>query len=221
MALIACENLTIGYEGNAVLRNVNFSVAADDFIVIVGSNGSGKTSLINALMGLIKPFGGKIISDTSLIKGGIGFAPQANLVEKDFPASVYEAVISARTKRFFHDKQDRKRALECLEIFGISDLKNISYQRLSGGQRQKVLLARILCGDFPLLILDEPSNSLDIKTQGDLYRTLRSANEKGSAIILISHDVQKVSGLAKTFLCLKDGVVDFFGSDKDWEARNV
>ena len=165
MALITCEHVCLGYDGQTVLRDVNFTVSRGDLLCVVGENGSGKSTLIKGLLGLKAPEQGRITLGDGLVRNEIGYLPQQTQLQRDFPASVAEVVrsgcINQMHGRPFYSRADRARAQENMERMGIEDLANRSYQALSGGQQQRVLLARALCAADRLLILDEPVTGLD------------------------------------------------------------
>ena len=169
MALLTCKDICMGYEGKIMLQNVNFHVNSGDYLCIVGENGSGKSTLLKGILRLKSVASGEFTFGDGLSKNEIGYLPQRMNIRKDFPASVYEVVLSGRNNQMgwrpFFTKKDKKIALERMEWMGILDLKNESFAVLSGGQQQRVLLARALCATQKLLVLDEPVTGLDPKNQ--------------------------------------------------------
>lgn len=165
MALIKCENISIAYEGQTVVHDLSFQVSEDDYLCIVGENGSGKSTLVKSILGLKNPVKGKIILGDGLSQNEIGYLPQQTDVQKDFPASVYEVVLSGRLNgrgmRPFYTAADKRSARENMELLGIRELERQCFRDLSGGQKQRVLLARALCATRKLLLLDEPVTGLD------------------------------------------------------------
>ena len=149
MALIKCEQVSIGYEGQTVVRDLDFVIEPGDYLCIVGENGSGKSTLVKSLLGLKNVEKGHIIYGDGLKQNEIGYLPQQNDSQKDFPASVYEVVLSGRlNSRGFHPfytPGDKREAVEKMELLGIRELEKQSFRDLSGGQKQRVLLARALC----------------------------------------------------------------------------
>lgn len=205
MALITCEHVCLGYDGQTVLRDVNFTVSRGDLLCVVGENGSGKSTLIKGLLGLKAPEQGSITLGDGLVRNEIGYLPQQTQLQRDFPASVAEVVrsgcINQMHGRPFYSRADRARAQENMERMGIEDLAHHSYQALSGGQQQRVLLARALCAANDLLILDEPVTGLDPASMQDLYKTLRYLNAReGMAIIMVTHDMENALREAKHIL---------------------
>lgn len=212
--LFDVKNLSLGYEKEKIINNISFCVNEKDFIIVVGKNGAGKSTLIKGILGLIKPMEGKIIFDSSLNRKLIGYMPQETKVESSFPASVMEIVLSGRINKMgfrpFYNKEDKEKAIEALKILNVYDIKNKSFCDLSGGQRQKVLLARSLCATDKLLILDEPSNNLDNTSREEFYLLLMKLNkELGITIIMISHDSDIDKLLGNKLLKLTDDSYEF------------
>ena len=196
MALIICENLTLGYETGAVAEGLSFSVEEDDYLCIVGENGSGKSTLMKTLLGLVQPLGGKLTFSGGFSPTGIGYLPQQTAVQRDFPASVREVVLSGCQARSglrpFYNKEEKRLAAENMERMGIAALAERCYRELSGGQQQRVLLARALCAARRMLLLDEPVTGLDPAASAEMYRLIDDLHKSGVAIVMISHDVDAV-----------------------------
>ena len=212
--LLEVKDLTLGYEKENIIENISFTVEDKDFIIVVGKNGAGKSTLIKGILGLIKPKSGEIKFSPSLKKNLIGYMPQETKVSQSFPASVYEIVLSGRINKMgfrpFYNKEDKIKALEALKILNISNIKDKSFSELSGGQRQKVLLARSLCATEKLLILDEPSNNLDQTSREEFYLLLMKLNKEfGITIIMISHDSDLDKVLGNKRLRIKDKGFEF------------
>lgn len=214
MALIKTENLTLSYENMTVIEDLSFNVAGGDYLCIVGENGSGKSTLVKALLGLKKPESGLIEFGDGLLQKEIGYLPQQTSAQRDFPASVFEVVISgclnSRGLRPFYSAKERKAALENIERLGITELKNRSYRELSGGQQQRVLLARALCATKKLLLLDEPVTGLDPMVTAELYELIAGINKSGVTIVMVTHDMQSALKYASHILCLTESD-SFFG----------
>ena len=194
MAILKVNQLSLGYENQVVINNISFEVNNKDFILVIGSNGVGKSTLIKGILGIIKPISGEITRD--LNSKNIGYMPQETKVDKNFPASVMEIVLSGLInkmgRRPFYNKENKDKAREALRILKIENLEKKIFSELSGGQRQKVLLSRSLCATTNLLILDEPSNNLDQESKVDFYCTLKHLNEgHGITIIMITHDISR------------------------------
>lgn len=219
-SLIRCEDLSFGYDGRRVVKDLNFSVNRGDYLAIVGENGSGKTTLLKGLLNLIKPLSGQVIMGQNLTFKNIGYLPQQTLVQRDFPTSVKEVVLSGclNRKTFIpsYSKQDRSRAKKQMERMSIVDLGQTSYRDLSGGQQQRVLLARALCAADKMMIMDEPASGLDPLVSHELYALISELNkEDNMTIIIVSHDIHCVLKDASHVLHLK-GTQLFFGSKEDY-----
>lgn len=193
MALIECKNVVIGYDSKVVLDNLNFKVNSGDYLCIIGENGSGKTTLMKTILGLKAPLGGEITFGDGLKKNEIGYLPQQTVVQRDFPASVREIVLSGclnkRGSASFYSKADKELAEKNMERMDITSLSKRCYRELSGGQQQRVLLARALCATEKVLLLDEPVSGLDPKVTAQMYSLIKDLNEQGITIIMISHDM--------------------------------
>lgn len=195
--MIKIRNLNLGYGGIVPIRNLNIEIEDGDFVCVVGNNGTGKSTLIKAITGLLKPLSGSIT--LSNLRKSIGYMPQETKVDSHFPASVYEIVLSGtlNNKRIktFYSKSDKDNVEYYLKLLKIENLKNKCFNELSGGQRQKVLLARSLCATKDLLILDEPTSSLDNDSKEYFYQILLRLNkEKHLTIIMITHDINYIIG---------------------------
>lgn len=219
MAQIICTNLSLGYEGKTVTQNINFSVSRGDYICIVGENGSGKSTLIKAILRLIKPLGGEIIESPSLKNSKIGYLPQQTEIQKDFPASVKEVVLSgcSSSKRgLFYSGAAKKTAKSAMERMGILDISDKSFRDLSGGQRQRVFLARALCATDEMLVLDEPVTGLDPGVTEEMYSLLARLNkEDKTTIIMVSHDISAAIKYASHILHIGTTQL-FFGTAQDY-----
>lgn len=225
MALIKCENVSIGYEGQTVVKDLDFQIDPGDYLCIVGENGSGKSTLVRSLLGLKNVEKGQIIYGDGLKQTEIGYLPQQTDVQKDFPASVYEVVRSGRlNSRGFHPfytATDRKAAVEKMDLLGIRDLARQCFRDLSGGQKQRVLLARALCATKSLLLLDEPVTGLDPIVTGEFYQLIRRINrESGIAVVMVSHDIESAVKDASHILHLQETAL-FFGTTEEYKRSPV
>lgn len=215
MSQISCKNVSLGYEGQIVTKNINFEVNKGDYLCIVGENGSGKSTLVKALLGLIKPLGG------SIDKGGvrIGYLPQQTEIQPDFPASVREVVVSGcagSIHSFFYGKKEKDMALKCMKRMRIDNLASKSFRELSGGQKQRVLLARALCAADDILLLDEPVTGLDPSVTAELYKILKKLNhDDNMTIIMVSHDINSSLKYATKILHIGHSQL-FFGNSSEY-----
>ncbi len=225
MALIKCENAAFGYDGTVAAENVTFSVEKGDYLYIIGENGTGKSTLVKGLVGLTKPVAGSVTYGDGLNSRKIGYMPQKTEIQSDFPASVYEVVISGCLGRGgfrpFYTKHDRERVCEAMTALHIHDIEHKSYRELSGGQQQRVLLARALVAAGDVLLLDEPAAGLDPVVTADLYSVIADLNRRhGVTVIMVSHDLDAVAESASHILHMKKSPL-FFGKKEDYLASNV
>lgn len=223
MSYISCENLAVGYEGQAVANGISFSVEKGDYLCILGENGSGKSTLMKTILGLQEPLSGEIKRGDGLQKGEIGYLPQQTVVQKDFPASVQEIVQSGvlgRSKfRPFYTKEEKQLAKENMERMDILDLAGKCYRDLSGGQQQRVLLARAMCATRKVLLLDEPVTGLDPHVTAELYQVIEKLNKEGVTIIMISHDIESAITYGSKILHI--GRKNFFGTTEEYKSSKI
>lgn len=224
MSFIKCENVTLGYEGKAISRNINFQVREGDYLCIVGENGVGKSTLMKALLNLRKPMQGEIVRGDGLKEYEIGYLPQQTNVQKDFPASVWEVALSGCLNRCglrpFYNREEKKLCQENMQRMGIWELRNSCYRDLSGGQQQRVLLARALCAARKILLLDEPVAGLDPKVTAEMYELIRSLNKEGITIIMISHDIEAAVKYATHILHMGNHPF-FYGTTEEYLQSEV
>lgn len=219
MALIKCDGISLGYEGHVIVPELSFEVNAGDYLCVVGENGSGKSTLIKTLLGLIPPVAGKVETGEGLRQTEIGYLPQQTLVQRDFPASVWEIVLSGNTNRMgfrpFYNSEEKERARSAMEKMDITPLKKRCYRELSGGQQQRVLLARALCATKKALLLDEPVSGLDPRVTAEMYELIERLNrEDGITVVMISHDVAAAIRYADHILHI--GKTVFFGTKDEY-----
>ena len=224
--IFECKDVTLGYENKVVAKNLNFKIDQGDYLCVVGENGTGKSTLIKTLLGMIKPLNGEVIAN---VQGknhkGVGYLPQQTQAQKDFPASVWEVVLSGVLNNDhrcpFYNKKDKAEAEKNMEKLNILDLKKRCYRELSGGQQQRVLLARALCATDSVLILDEPVTGLDPAASMEFYETIKDLNKKENVtIIMVSHDIKNALNYATHILHLEQEN-DFFGTVEEYKKSNV
>lgn len=205
---IICEGLAVGYSGKPLCNGFDLEINNGDYICIVGENGAGKSTLIKTLVGLIPAISGKVLLRGDIDKSDIGYLPQQREMQKDFPASVWEVVLSGCLDRLgfkpFYGHKERKLAADAIRELDLEDIKNESFRELSGGQRQRVLLARAIAGSKKVLVLDEPITGLDPVAAAHLYQLLNRVNQNGTTIITISHDISKALSAANKLLIMSD-----------------
>lgn len=209
MALITCKDLVLGYDGRAITQAFDFSVHTGDYLCIVGENGSGKSTLIKTLLRLQTPISGSIETGDGLQANEIGYLPQQTAVQRDFPASVREIVISGCQGRCglrpFYNRKEKALAAEMMHKLGLDGMEKRCYRELSGGQQQRVLLARALCATQKILLLDEPVAGLDPKVTAEMYHMIDDLNKQdGITIIMISHDMDAALHYASHILHIGD-----------------
>ena len=225
MALLTAQNVTLGYDNTTVVEDLNFDVNSGDCLCIVGENGSGKTTLMKTILRLKNSLSGKIFTGEGLRQNEIGYLPQQTEVQRDFPASVWEIVLSGCLNkcgiRPFYSKKEKMLARENMERMGIAHLEKRCYRELSGGQQQRVLLARALCATSKMLLLDEPVAGLDPKATAELYELIDKLNkEYGITVIMISHDISAAVKYASHILHISHKPL-FFGKTEDYVKSHI
>ena len=218
---LSCKNLTLGYGTKNVIENLSFEVNKGDYLCIVGENGSGKTTIMKTLLRLHKPTAGTITTGDGLLPDEISYLPQQTEVQRDFPASVREIVLSGCQsrcgKRPFYNKAEKQLAAAAMEKLGITDLAKKCYRELSGGQQQRTLLARALCAAQKMLLLDEPVTGLDPAATEEMYTLIEQLNKSGITIIMISHDIEAALKYASHVLHIGNDI--FFGDVKEYDRH--
>ena len=206
-------------------EHLTFRVNAGDYLCVVGENGAGKSTLIKALLGLKAPMSGNISTGDGLKSNEIGYLPQQTVVQRDFPASVKEIVLSGCLNKVglhpFYNKAVKQQAQAQIERMGITHLQNRCYRELSGGQQQRVLLARALCATGKMLLLDEPVAGLDPKVTKEMYELIDRLNkEDGITIIMVSHDIAAAVKYATHILHISHTPL-FFGTKEDYLKTEI
>ncbi len=211
MIQIEAKNLSLGYEKQEVVSDLNFTVSEGDYLCIIGENGSGKTTLMKTLLSLNAPLKGEIVFSDDVKKNQIGYLPQQSALHKDFPAIVEEIVISGFAGKNglypFYKEEQKAKAKENMEKMKIADLAKRPFADLSGGQQQRVLLARALCATDKILLLDEPVAGLDSNASANMYELIESLHKQGTTIIMITHNIDDVLSCATHVLKIGSGSV--------------
>ena len=224
MSIFECKKLSVGYGEKVVCKDINFAVEKGQYLCIIGENGSGKSTLIKTILGIQKSLSGKITFDKNFKKNRVGYLPQQNDLQKDFPATVGEVVmsgfVSAMGLRPFHKKSEKDKAIEIMKYLGIDNFYKTSFRELSGGQQQRVLLARALCATDEILFLDEPTNALDARSINKFYSLLKDLNNSGMTIVMVSHNIDKVMEYATHIVYLKNSMT-FAGSKEEFESSDI
>lgn len=225
MTLIKCTELTLGYEKKQIAPPISIEVREGDFIAITGENGAGKSTLVKTLLGLTPPISGRVSYEGGFGLRDIGYLPQSAFIARDFPASVYEVVLSGCIGRAgsFPRFRAAHRALarESMRRLGIEELASRSFSELSGGQAQRVLLCRALCAADRLLLLDEPVQGLDPSATHEMYDAVAELNRRDKmTVLMVSHDICTTLGYATHILHLGRDEI-FFGSVDEYRRSEV
>ena len=223
MSVITVQNVSVAYGGRNVIEDVSFTLEEGDYLCIAGENGSGKTTLLKAITGLLKLKNGSIKFGDGLKNNEIGYLPQQTDMQKDFPASAREVVLSgfvgSMGLRPFYTKKQKNAADATMKRLGIFELQKKCYHELSGGQQQKILLARAICASGRLIVMDEPTTALDSGASEEFYSLISKLNKEGMTVVVISHDIPGIIGYANKVLHLGEQKPLFFGSAKDYTEK--
>ena len=225
MSLICLKNVYLSYENTSVVENLNFTVEKGDYLCIVGENGSGKSTLIKSILGLRATTSGHLHFGDGLKSNEIGYMPQQTTSQKDFPASVYEVVLSGcigkKGGKIFFSREQKKIAEDNMKKLDILHLKKKCYRELSGGQQQRVLLARALCSADRMILLDEPVTGLDPVVTAEFYSLLKRLNKEfGITVIMVSHDLFAAVNNASHILHLRKNN-SFFGTIDEYIQSDI
>lgn len=226
MTLLEIKDLSLGYDGKIVVSGLNFTVESGDFLCVLGENGSGKSTLVKAILGLKSAYSGHIHFAEGFSRREIGYMPQKTEVQRDFPAGVFEVVLSgcqgAMGLKPFYTRAEKRRAEAAVERLEIADIKNECYRNLSGGQQQRVLLARALCSADKLILLDEPTTALDPRATAEFYKIIGSLNrDEGVTVMMVSHDTAGALENSTKVLHLGGRESLFFGSTAEYVKTRI
>ncbi len=223
--ILSCHDVTVAYDSKIAVDHVSFEVNEGEYVCIVGENGSGKSTLLKSILKLVPLKCGSVTFGPEIQRKRLGYLPQQTNIQKDFPASVYEVVLSGCLNRRglnpFYSKADKEQAMMHMERLGIGDFKKRSFSALSGGQQQRVLLARALCATDKLLLLDEPVTGLDPLVTEELYQLIEQLNkELGVTIIMVSHDISSSIQYADKILHINQSLL-FYGDTKSYVTTEL
>lgn len=223
MKQLECCGVSFSYEGREVLTDINFTIEEGDYCSILGENGAGKSTLLKGLLHLKKPSSGTLRYEANIKRNDIGYLPQQTEVQRDFPASVWEVVLSGSLNTMglfpFYRRKERELAEQAMQELSITELRHHCFRDLSGGQKQRVLLARAILSGSKILILDEPVTGLDPRAQEEFYQILENLNRKGMTILMVSHDLPHAIIHAGHVLEL-DRVQKFFGTREEYLSKH-
>jgi len=230
MKAILAHNISVHLGGKCIVENVSFSVNQGEFVCITGPNGAGKTTMLKALLDLVSYSSGEIFFfgdslASAVHEHKIGYLPQKNAtINQLFPATAEEVIISSLVSAKDFPKQvtkkERQLSDRAFQMLEIERLKQILFSELSGGQQQKVLLARALAHDPKLLIMDEPSTALDPESREEFFSLVKTLNiQKGTAVLIVTHDMDYVGRYANTLLVL-DRTVRYFGNAEAYLVKH-
>ena len=195
MQILRCDDLCVSYDAAPVIQNASFTIDEGDYVLVVGENGSGKSTLVKTILGLVSPTSGTLSLEGGLKRNEIGYLAQQSEIKKEFPASVFEVVLSGFCGRQsflpFYTKAQKQQADAALKRLGMEQEKSRPFSALSGGQRQRVLLARALCATGKLILCDEPAAGLDALVTAQLYKAIRQLNREGITVIMVTHDLKE------------------------------
>ncbi|HEU4564203.1 MAG TPA: metal ABC transporter ATP-binding protein [Gemmatimonadaceae bacterium] len=206
-ALVTFDNVTLGYGRRAVLSGLSFEIPEGDFLGLVGPNGAGKTTILRAILGTLEPMAGTVTRTTGL---RFGYVPQRDQVDYGFPLKVIDVVLMGRYDRIGLGRRpkraDRERALQALEHVGIAELAERPITALSGGQKQRTLIARALVGEPNVLVLDEPTNGMDLVSTTQILGLVRELHERdGLTVLMVSHALNEVANYVERIALVMEG----------------
>jgi zinc transport system ATP-binding protein len=208
LEIIKLESVSVRYNGDSVLDGIDLAVQDREFLSIIGPNGGGKTTLIKTVLGLVKPWSGKVTLKENL---KIGYVPQYTKFDRNFPINVFDVIISGRIKNKImcfrgYSKEDKEATEKVVKVLKLEHIQKKQIGSLSGGQLQKVLIGRALVGNPEVLILDEPTANLDVENKREIYGVLHDFN-KDKAVVLITHDLEYLSENSRDVILLNRRII--------------
>ncbi len=214
-SIIEIKRLNAGYDEKLVLKDVSLNIHKNDFLGIIGPNGGGKTTLVKLILGLLKPKSGEILFYDSSLRKRIGYMPQTNNIDKQFPILVKETISSGLISEKLSKTDVKAKVRETIEQMGLSEIENKPIGEISGGQLQRTLLARAIINEPELLVLDEPNSYVDKRFESHFYEILKDINKK-TTIILVSHDIGTVISTVKNIACVNESLHYHAGTNVDY-----
>jgi len=213
--IVDLRGISVGYQGKSVLSDVSLTIWPGQFVGLVGPSGSGKTSLLRAMLGAVEVYKGDVVVDGQRVSGHsrapVGYVPQLETVDWNFPVTVAEVVLMGRTMQSgpwpWARRRDRDQMQAILERLGIADLRDRHIRNLSGGQQQRAFLARALIRSPKLLLLDEPTAGVDIRTRDDILHILADLNADGVTVIMATHELNAVAAHLPYVVCINGGIL--------------
>jgi zinc transport system ATP-binding protein len=216
--LIEARHVTFGYGREKVVEDVSLEIRPRDFLAIIGPNGGGKTTLVKILLGLLRPWSGEVVWTPPVRPGRMGYVPQFSTFDKDFPLRVQDVVLMGRLGRRSllrpYTRQDRVDVERVLERLGLTQLAGEHVREISGGQLQRVLIARAVVAEPEILFLDEPTASIDAESRGTLTGLLEELNRR-IPVVVITHDVTGLAHLVRRIACVNRRLVCHEGAELD------
>lgn len=205
--LVSCHHLSCAYGENVVVSDVTFTVERGEFVGIVGPSGSGKTTLLRAILGMVKPIHGEVGTVAGV---RMGYVPQVESVDWNFPVTVLEVMVMTRPQRRFAPRvspAEKKAALDTLDRLGLGGLAHRHIRELSGGQQQRVFVARALFHNPDILVLDEPTSGVDVRTRHEVLHLLADLHQQGISVLLTTHDLNGLAAHLPRLVCLNREVI--------------
>lgn len=211
--MISIKNLSVSYSGTDAINGISFDINSGDFLCILGPNGGGKTTLLNTILGFLKPDSGEIFKDKAL---KISYVPQTAMLDRNFPISVLETVLTGTLGKGLHpfrrfSAQQKKSACEILSAVGLDGYSKRQISELSGGEFQRLLIARALASEPEILLLDEPTANVDIASRDRIFSLLCELNKKGMTVVTVTHDL-KAAAENSTKTAFIDQRLKYFGN---------